>query len=175
MVYGDRPPIKSAFYVTSPATARIVRIHALMTDHSPIQVAMFHEVDEAAKWLEISREILDRDIRSWHAFLWHRTHVGSPYRQWSVGRCTVSLVTPTRKRRLIVPLRTGIRMTLQREIGRLLARTRHHLLRRQRGSALLEFERCRTVEPRHARKKRRESSKARRDRSKATGRRCEHE
>lgn len=60
LVYGNRPPVRSAFFVTSPATSRIVRIHALMTDHSPLRVAMFHDIDAAAKWLEVSREVLDR-------------------------------------------------------------------------------------------------------------------
>ena len=60
LAYGNRAPVKSAFYVTSPATARIVRIHALMTDHSPLRVAMFHDVGEAAKWLEVPREFLER-------------------------------------------------------------------------------------------------------------------
>jgi hypothetical protein len=39
--YAGREPIKSAFYVTHPEAAHLVRIHALMTDHSPLEVEMF--------------------------------------------------------------------------------------------------------------------------------------
>ena len=59
LVYGNRTPVKSAFYVTSPATTRVVRIHALMTDHSPLRVAMFHDIGDAAQWLEVPREVLE--------------------------------------------------------------------------------------------------------------------
>jgi hypothetical protein len=58
--YADdrRQPIKSAFYVTSPAAAEVVKTHALVTEHSPIQVAMFKDLAEAAKWLGVSQETL---------------------------------------------------------------------------------------------------------------------
>jgi len=58
------PPIKSAFYVTSPGAAQVVRIHAFVTDHSPIQVRMFTELGKAAKWLGVSEETLEIDITS---------------------------------------------------------------------------------------------------------------
>ena len=41
LVYAERPPVKSAFHVTSEAVARFVKVHVLMTDHSPLQCAMF--------------------------------------------------------------------------------------------------------------------------------------
>ena len=59
LVYAKRPPIKSAFYVTSPAAVRIVRIHALITGHSPIRAAMFKNVADAAKWLDVKEKILE--------------------------------------------------------------------------------------------------------------------
>lgn len=59
--YEKRSPIKSAFYVTSPAAARVVKIHAMVTDLSPIKVQMFKHRAEAAKWLDVSLEALDVD------------------------------------------------------------------------------------------------------------------
>jgi hypothetical protein len=55
LAYAGREPIKSAFYVTLPKAAHIVKIHALMTDQSPLNVEMFGEREAAAKWLERSR------------------------------------------------------------------------------------------------------------------------
>jgi hypothetical protein len=53
-----RAAVKSAFLVTDPTMARYVKLHALMTDHSPLKVAMFEEYEAAAKWLDVSAEIL---------------------------------------------------------------------------------------------------------------------
>jgi hypothetical protein len=50
--------VKPAFFVTDPEIARSVKLHALMTDHSPLKVAMFKERDAAAKWLGVPIEIL---------------------------------------------------------------------------------------------------------------------
>ena len=56
--YGSRPKVKSAFLVTNEEAMRIIKIHALMTGHSPIQVRIFENVAEAAKWLGVSVEDL---------------------------------------------------------------------------------------------------------------------
>jgi len=56
--YVGRGPIKSAFYVTHPEAAHLVRIHALMTDHSSLNVEMFDEREAAAKWLGVPFELL---------------------------------------------------------------------------------------------------------------------
>ena len=56
--YAGREPVKSAFYVTHPQAAHIVKIHALMTDHSPLNVEMFEEREAAAKWLGVPVESL---------------------------------------------------------------------------------------------------------------------
>lgn len=56
--YGSRPRVKSAFHVTNEEAIRIIKIHALMTGHSPIQVRIFEEVADAAKWLGVSVEDL---------------------------------------------------------------------------------------------------------------------
>ena len=64
LVYAKRPPVKSAFYVNSPAIARIVKLHALLTDRSPLQVKMFKDFAGAAKWLGVSVETLEMDLPS---------------------------------------------------------------------------------------------------------------
>jgi hypothetical protein len=56
--YAGREPIKSAFYVTHPEAAHLVRIHALMTDHSSLEVEMFEEREAAAEWLGVPFELL---------------------------------------------------------------------------------------------------------------------
>jgi hypothetical protein len=56
--YAQYPPIKSAFYVTSPAAARVVKVHVILTDHSPLKCKMFRELDAAARWLDVPRSTL---------------------------------------------------------------------------------------------------------------------
>jgi hypothetical protein len=56
--YIGREPIKSAFYVTHPEAAHLVKIHALMTDLSPLKVEMFDEHEAATKWLCVPVESL---------------------------------------------------------------------------------------------------------------------
>jgi len=53
-----RETIKSAFFVTSPVVARYIRLHALVTDHSPLSVAMFEDRLPAAEWLGVSPSLL---------------------------------------------------------------------------------------------------------------------
>lgn len=50
--------IKSAFFVTDPEIGRYLKLHALVTDHSPLKVAMFNEREAAAKWLGVALELL---------------------------------------------------------------------------------------------------------------------
>ena len=61
LAYCKRPLVKSAIYVTSEATAHIVKIHVLLTDYSPLKVKMFEDRAEAAKWLSVSLETLKLD------------------------------------------------------------------------------------------------------------------
>jgi len=56
--YAPHPPVKSAFYVTSPATTHYVKLHALLTDHSPLDVALFTDRAATAMWLGVSDEAL---------------------------------------------------------------------------------------------------------------------
>jgi hypothetical protein len=53
-----RETVKSAFLVTDPEIARYIKLHAIMTDHSPLKVAMFEEREAAAEWLGVPVEIL---------------------------------------------------------------------------------------------------------------------
>ena len=61
LFYSQHPPVKSAFYVTSPAAARVVNVHAILTDHSPLVVKMFKELVSAAKWLDVSLTLLQAE------------------------------------------------------------------------------------------------------------------
>ena len=54
----DQEKIKSAFFVTSPEVARYVKLHALVTDHSPLVVEMFDDRRKAAEWLDVSPALL---------------------------------------------------------------------------------------------------------------------
>jgi hypothetical protein len=53
-----RETIKSAILVTSPAVARYVKLHALVTDHSPLKVKLFKDYEASANWLDVSVEVL---------------------------------------------------------------------------------------------------------------------
>jgi hypothetical protein len=56
--YAGHPKAKSAFYVRTPAAAHYAKLHAILTDHSPLNVALFEEREAAAKWLGVPVEIL---------------------------------------------------------------------------------------------------------------------
>jgi hypothetical protein len=61
ITYGKYPPVKSAFYVTTEGAAELVKIHFLLTSHSPLKVKLFREVKAAAEWLDVSPELLRLD------------------------------------------------------------------------------------------------------------------
>ena len=50
--------MKSAFFVTSPATVHYAKLHKLLTDYSPLGVALFTERLDAAEWLGVPDEVL---------------------------------------------------------------------------------------------------------------------
>lgn len=54
----SKPAVKSAFYVTSPATTHYIKLHAMLTDYSPLDVSLFTERAAAAKWLGVAPESL---------------------------------------------------------------------------------------------------------------------
>ena len=53
-----KPAVKSAFYVTSPATKHYAKLHAMLTDYSPLDVSLFTSRAAAAEWLSIPEEAL---------------------------------------------------------------------------------------------------------------------
>jgi hypothetical protein len=57
-----RETIKSAFFVTTPVIARYIELHALVTDHSPLMVAMFQDRLPAAEWLGVSPALLTPQV-----------------------------------------------------------------------------------------------------------------
>jgi len=54
----EKPAMKSAFYVTSQATTHYAKLHAMLTDYSPLDVTLFTERAAAAKWLGVPLEAL---------------------------------------------------------------------------------------------------------------------
>ena len=44
----NKAPVKSALYVTSPTTRHYAKLHALLTDYSPLDVALFTDRAAAA-------------------------------------------------------------------------------------------------------------------------------
>jgi hypothetical protein len=58
LVFKSHPPVKSAFYVTSPRHYHYTKLHAMLTDHSPLHVSLFTDRADAAKWLGVPLESL---------------------------------------------------------------------------------------------------------------------
>jgi hypothetical protein len=56
--YAGRPPVKSAILATDSTMIHYARLHALLTQGSPINVRIFKDRQEAAKWLGVSIELL---------------------------------------------------------------------------------------------------------------------
>jgi hypothetical protein len=56
--YADRPPVKSAMLATDSAIGHYFQLHAIITEDSPINVRIFREREEAAKWLGVPVERL---------------------------------------------------------------------------------------------------------------------
>ena len=54
----SKPDMKAAFYVTSPSTKHYAKLHALLTDYSPLDVTLFTDRAAAAKWLDVPLEAL---------------------------------------------------------------------------------------------------------------------
>jgi hypothetical protein len=53
LTYEGRPPIKSAILATNSAIIHYARLHALLTQGSPINVRIFQDREEAAQWLNV--------------------------------------------------------------------------------------------------------------------------
>jgi len=54
----SKPTVKSAFYVTNPTTTHYAKLHAMLTDYSPLDVALFRDPVAAAEWLGVPPETL---------------------------------------------------------------------------------------------------------------------
>jgi hypothetical protein len=50
--------VKSGFYVSSSDAEHYAKLHAVLTDHSSLQVSVFTELAAAAKWLGVPVELL---------------------------------------------------------------------------------------------------------------------
>jgi len=59
--YGNRPPIKTAILASDSTMADYGRLHALLTQGSPIKVRVFQDRKEAAQWLGVPIERLVAD------------------------------------------------------------------------------------------------------------------
>ena len=51
--YAGRPPVKSAILATDSTMIHFGRLHALLTQVSPIKVCIFTDRKEAAQWLKV--------------------------------------------------------------------------------------------------------------------------
>ena len=56
--YGKRPPIKSAILATDATLIHYGKVHALLTQGSPIKVRVFQDRNEVAQWLGAPLELL---------------------------------------------------------------------------------------------------------------------
>src|SRR2546429_2876716 len=56
--YGKRPAIKSAILATDATLIHYAKVHALLTQGSPINVCVFQDRKEAAQWLGVPIAIL---------------------------------------------------------------------------------------------------------------------
>src|ERR1700757_1312047 len=56
--YVGRPPVKSAILATDSTMIHYARLHALLTQGSPINVRIFQDRNEAAQWLGVPIERL---------------------------------------------------------------------------------------------------------------------
>jgi hypothetical protein len=56
--YGNRPAIKTAILATDSTMADYGRLHASLTQGSPINVRVFQDRKEAAQWLGVPLELL---------------------------------------------------------------------------------------------------------------------
>jgi len=56
--YAGRPPIKSAILATDSTIVHYAKLHAVLTQGSPINVRIFKDREEAAKWLGVPIQLL---------------------------------------------------------------------------------------------------------------------
>src|SRR5712664_168043 len=56
--YAGHPPVKSAILATDSTILHYARLHAVLTQGSPINVRVFQDRQKAADWLGVSAELL---------------------------------------------------------------------------------------------------------------------
>jgi hypothetical protein len=61
--YAGHPPVKSAILATDSTIIHYARLHALLTQGSPINVSVFKVRQEAADWLNVPIERLSAEAR----------------------------------------------------------------------------------------------------------------
>jgi len=61
--YADRPPVKSAILATDSTVGHYFQLHAIIAQESPINVRIFRERGDAAKWLGVPLERLAESPR----------------------------------------------------------------------------------------------------------------
>ena len=61
--YEDHPPVKSAILATDSTIAHYCQLHAIITEDSPIEVRIFQQREDAAKWLGVRLERLAESRR----------------------------------------------------------------------------------------------------------------
>jgi len=64
LTYAGRPPVKSAILATNATAIHYARLHALLTQGSPIKVRVFQDRGEVAQWLAVPIERLEMSSNS---------------------------------------------------------------------------------------------------------------
>jgi len=62
--YAGHPPVKSAILATNSTMIHYARLHAVLTQGSPINVRVFKDRREAAEWLNVPIERLSAEPKS---------------------------------------------------------------------------------------------------------------
>jgi hypothetical protein len=63
LAYAGHPPVKSAILATDSTIIHYARLHALLTQGSPINVRVFKDRQEAADWLGVPIERLTAEAK----------------------------------------------------------------------------------------------------------------
>ena len=58
LTYAGKPPVKSAILARDATIIHYAKLHAVMTQGSPIKAQLFHERETAAQWLGVPLERL---------------------------------------------------------------------------------------------------------------------
>jgi hypothetical protein len=62
LAYAGHPPVKSAILARDSTMIHYARLHALLTQGSPINVRVFQDRKEAAEWLNVPVERLTQNV-----------------------------------------------------------------------------------------------------------------